>query len=82
MTADVVTLPTAALRDAAAHLRALADAIERGDHGRVLGCAVVLDAPRLVVSYAGDSEAVPTGHLLLCLGASVVLGRLVKERTK
>jgi len=82
MAADVVPLPTAVLRDVPAMLREWADAIEAGEHGEVRRCALVLDADgRIKVATAGEGEPAAELHLLLCMGASVVLGRLVKERT-
>ena len=64
-----------------ATLREIADAIEKGEYGEGLGCAVVLDADRLNVFYCGTGEAAPNTHLLLSAGAAKMVAAVLEEKT-
>jgi hypothetical protein len=56
-----------------ATLRAIADAIERGDYGQVLGAALVVDADNLETFYTGTGETAPNAHLLFHAGAAKMM---------
>ena len=68
--------------DIPAVLRQLAADIEAGQIGPLLGCAVVLDlvnpvmSSRVMVSYAGNGDAVPSAHLLMHKGMTKMVGSL------
>jgi len=69
------------LRDVPANLRALADDIEAGKLGEVLGCVTVVDAFKLQVYYWGEGEAAPNAHLLLHSGAAVMVKAVLEAKT-
>jgi hypothetical protein len=61
------------LLDVPATLRELADSMEAGAYGEMLGCVVVWDADDIGISYCGGGEAGPRAMLLLQVG----LGKMV-----
>ena len=62
-------------------LRALADAIERGDHGAVHGLVLVCDAEfGLDVTYSGPGEAATNAHFLLHAGAAKMMSAVMRDK--
>lgn len=80
MTAELVVLRETNLLDVPATLRNIATAIEAGEYGNPLGCAVVLDADRLEIFYCGTGEAAPNTHLLLGAGMAKMLSAVMAEK--
>jgi hypothetical protein len=68
VSADLHALPPSAL-DIPAVLRYVADSVEAGEYGEVVGCAIALDADNIRVMWGGLGERGPCAHLLLTLGA-------------
>lgn len=66
--APVTTLYTHTLRDVPAVLRSISDAVEAGEYGEVVQCAVVLNGSRLEIFSAGADAT--EAHYLLCCGAA------------
>lgn len=81
MTAELVTLYQHNLRDPAAVLREIADAVERGDYGNVGAVAVVVLGSQMdVFGFGPDSEA-PSIALLLHAGF-MRLSRAIEDHGK
>lgn len=75
--APVATLYTHTLRDVPAILRSIADAVEAGEYGGTVQCAVVLNSAKLEIFSAG---ADPTEvHYLLCCGAARMQEPLLRK---
>lgn len=68
MSAELVTLRETTLQDVAAHLRKLADAVERGEYGEVGCCAVAMLGNTLTVFAYGADGAGPSAACTLHAG--------------
>lgn len=68
------------LQNIPATLRNIADSIEAGEFGEARCCAVVLDAERLHVFYAGTGEAAPNTHMLLHAGMAKMMKAVMDEK--
>ena len=79
MTAELYALPPSAL-DVPATLRWIAEQIEAGEYGPVEGAAVVLDADRLRIMWAGKGERGPCAHLLFTLGAARIVAEVLEHK--
>lgn len=80
MSAQLVVLRETNLQDIPATLRNIAAAIEAGEYGDPLGCAIVLDADKLEVFYTGSGEASPNAYLLLGAGMAKMLNAVLSEK--
>lgn len=80
MSAQLHVIHQHTLLDIPSTLRAIADAIEKGDYGEATDCAVVLDAAMVEVFYCGTGEAAPNAHLLLHAGAAKMMSAVMAEK--
>ena len=56
MTAKIIQLDSATIDDAAKVLRAIADEIDAGEHGKVSAAIVILDGDELALFGSGDAS--------------------------
>ena len=56
MTAKIIQLDSATIEDAAKVLRAIADEIDAGEHGKVSAAIVILDGAELALFGSGDAS--------------------------
>jgi len=56
MTAKIIQLDSATIEDAAKVLRAIADEIDAGKHGKVSAAIVILDGDELALFGSGDAS--------------------------
>lgn len=75
----VVEFPKSTLRDPAACLRDIADAIEAGEYGGVTSAVVLLFGNTLEVFSAGDDSSGPTAALL-CNAAALRFAREIERQ--
>lgn len=73
MSAQLHVLRESNLLDVPATLRNIADAIERGESGKVNAAVLVIDGDQLHLHYMGTGEAAPNAHLLLHAGAAKMM---------
>lgn len=75
--APVATLYTHTARDVPAVLRSIADAVESGEYGETVQCAVVLNSAQLEI-FAAGADSTET-HYLLCCGAARMQEPLLRK---
>jgi len=56
MTAKIIQLDSATIEDAEKVLRAIADEIDAGEHGKVSAAIVILDGDELALFGSGDAS--------------------------
>lgn len=81
MPAELHVMRQTNLQDVPATLRNIAEGIENGEYGEVLGCVVVLDAKELGVHYMGTGEAAPNTALLLHAAIGKMVAGVLEAKT-
>lgn len=79
MSTNLRALPGSSL-DIPGVLRDVADSIEEGTFGEVIGCAIALDADKIRVMWGGLGERGPCAHLLLTLGAQRITSEVLEAK--